>query len=121
MIVEISAERKVELIEKVASFIAQRRMGAPAILFFESMRPLSFIGSQIMYFLSPFASIIFKGDEYEEFATVMHDPENVGLLISRIDDLDEQFNKEQREIERLKRKRFWGKVKSFFSFKKKTN
>jgi len=118
MIIEISDERKCELIDKVATFIAQRRMGAPAILFFESMRPLSFIGSQIMYFLAPFASIIFKGDEYQEFAALLDNPANVELLVSRIDELDEQFNREQRENERLKRKRFWNKVKSWFHWKK---
>jgi len=117
MIVEVSTERKIELIEKAATFFAQRRMGAPAILFFESMRPLSFIGSQIMYFVSPFASVIFQGDEFEEFAAIFEDPENVRLLIDRIDILDEQFYAEQRANERLKRKRFWNKVKGFFKKK----
>jgi len=119
MIVEVSKERTCELLEKVATFFAQRRMGAPAILFFESIRPLSFIGSQIMYFVSPFASVIFNGDEFEEFAAIMHDPENVRLLIDRIDALDEQFYAEQRAAERLKRKRFWNKVKRVFKKKGK--
>jgi len=119
MIVEVSKERKIELIEKAATFFAQRRMGAPAILFFESVRPLSFIGSQIMYFVSPFASVIFSGDEFEEFAAILEDPENVRMLIDRIDVLDEQFYAEQRANERLKRKRFWNKVKGFFKRKGK--
>ena len=32
MILEISEERAVELIEKISSFIAKRRMAAPAIM-----------------------------------------------------------------------------------------
>jgi len=114
MIVEVTKERTAELVEKVATFFAERRMGTPAILFFESVRPLSFIGSQVMYFLNPFASVLFKGSEFEEFAAIMQDHENVQLLIQRIDDLDEKFNAEERERERLKRKKFWGKIKNFF-------
>ena len=121
MIVDVPKERAVELIEKVAVFFASRRMGAPAILFLESLRPLHFIGSQIMYFLSPFANVIFKGAEFEEFAAIMSDGENVRLLIQRIDDLDEQYNQEQRKIERIKRKKFWKKFKSFFIKKKNNN
>ena len=118
MIVEVSKERTAELIEKVAKFFAERRMGAPAIMFFESIRPLSFIGSQVMYFFNPFVSVIFKGDEYEEFAAILQDHENVRVLIQRIDDLDEQFNSEQREFEKMKRKRFFAKIKNLFKRKK---
>ena len=118
MIVEVSKERTAELIEKVAKFIAERRMGAPAILFMESVRPLSFLGSQVMYFISPFVKIIFQGDEFEEFAAIMQDHENMRLLIQRIDDLDEQYNIEARENDRIKRKKFWNKVGNIFKRKK---
>ncbi|MCK9328310.1 MAG: hypothetical protein PHY08_04360 [Candidatus Cloacimonetes bacterium] len=121
MQVEVSKERALELIDKVAVFFASRRMGAPALLFLESMRPLHFIGSQIMYFLSPFAGIIFKGEEFEEFAALLSDHENVQLLINRIDELDEKFNEEQRKLERIKRKKNWEKFKSFFKKKNKNN
>ncbi len=121
MQVEISKERALELIDKVAVFIASRRMGAPALLFLESLRPLHFIGSQIMYFLSPFASVVLKGDEFEEFAALISDHENIHLLIKRIDELDEQFNEEQRRLERIKRKKIWAKIKKFFKKKNKVN
>jgi hypothetical protein len=119
MIVEISKERALELIEKVAVFFAARRMGTPAILFFESIRPLHFLGSQVMYFLAPFASIIFKHGEFEEFATLMSEHSNVELLIKRIDELDEQYNLEEREREKMKRQRFWRKITRIFKKKNK--
>jgi hypothetical protein len=118
MIVEVTDERKCEMIEKVAIFFAERRMGAPAIMFFESIRPLSFIGSQVMYFLVPFANAIFTGNEFEEFAAIMQDQENVRLLVNRIDELDEQYNQKIREEERIKRKKWWNKIKNFFRWKK---
>ena len=114
MIVEVSEERARELIEKVADFIAVRRMGAPALLFLESVRPLSFIGSQVVYFLSPFANVLFAGSEFDEFAALMTERENVGRLIKRIDELDEEYHKEQRKIERIKRQKFWNKIKNIF-------
>ncbi|MCL2063627.1 MAG: hypothetical protein FWG98_04560 [Candidatus Cloacimonetes bacterium] len=110
MIVEVSKDRAKELIEKVAVFFAERRMGAPALLFLESMRPLSFIGSQIMYFLAPFANVLFQGQEFEEFAAVLSDRDNVQILIQRIDELDEKLNEERRKSEKLKRQKFWKKI-----------
>ena len=55
MIVEVSHERSVELIEKIAAFLVKRKMAAPAIMTIESLRPLARLGSQILYFLAPFA------------------------------------------------------------------
>ena len=121
MIVEVSKERSRELIEKVAIFFAERRMGAPALLFLESMRPLNFIGSQLMYFVAPFANVVFKGNEFEEFAAVMGERENIQLLIQRIDELDEEYHREKREKEALKRKKFWKKVKNIFKKDKTEN
>ena len=121
MIIEVSKERTAELIEKVAMFFAERRLGAPALLFLESFRPLNFIGSQIMYFLTPFANVLFANREFEEFAAIMGERENIQLLIKRIDELDEKLNAEQRQRESIKRKRFWNKVKRFFRIKNKNN
>ena len=112
MIVEVSKERSRELIEIVAKFFASRRLGAPALLFLESMKPLNFIGSQIMYFIAPFANVLFKGDEFEEFAAMLGERENINLLIQRIDELDEELNKEQRKKEALKRQKFFNRIKS---------
>jgi hypothetical protein len=36
------------------------------------------------------------------------------LLIKRIDELDEEYNAEQRDKERMKRQKFWRRVKGFF-------
>jgi len=111
MIVEVSKERTIELLEKTATFFASRRMGAPAILFIESLRPLHFVGSQAMYFLSPFINVFTKGQEMEEFAAIMENEENVKYLIDRIDELDLKLNAEERAREKIKREKFWRKVK----------
>ena len=119
MILEISEERAVELIEKISKFIAERRMAAPAIMTIESLRPLARIGSQLMHFLAPFAEIIFNAKEYQEFAVLLENEEYVRLLIKRIDEIDVEMYREERKDKKLKRKRRNNKIKQFLKIKKK--
>ncbi|OPX29359.1 MAG: hypothetical protein B1H06_01650 [Candidatus Cloacimonas sp. 4484_143] len=121
MILEISEERAVELIEKLSKFIAERRMAAPAIMTIESLRPLARIGSQLMHFLAPFAEIIFNAKEYQEFAVLLENEEYVRLLIKRIDEIDVDMYRDERKEKKLKRKRRNNKIKQFFKIKKKDN
>lgn len=121
MIVEISHERSVELIEKVASFLVKRKMAAPAIMTIESLRPLARLGSQILYFLAPFAELIFNPKEYQEFAVLLEKEDNIKLLLTRIDELDVEYHREERKQNQLLRKRRMNKFKDFINkiFKKK--
>ncbi len=121
MILEISEERAVELIEKISKFIAEKRMAAPAIMTIESLRPLARIGSQLMHFLAPFAEIIFNPKEYQEFAALLENEEYVRLLIKRIDEMDVDMYREERKDKKMKRKRRNNKIKQFFKIKKKEN
>ena len=118
MILEISEERAVELIEKISNFIAKRRMAAPAIMTIESLRPLARIGSQLMHFLAPFAEIIFNAKEYQEFAVLLENEEYVRLLIKRIDEIDVEMYRDERKDKKLKRKRRNNKIKQFLKIKK---
>ena len=119
MILEISEERAVELIEKISKFIAQKRMAAPAIMTIESLRPLARIGSQLMHFLAPFAEVIFNPKEYQEFAALLENEEYVRLLIKRIDEMDVDMYREERKDKKLRRQRRNNKIKQFFKIKKK--
>ncbi len=121
MILEISEERAVELIEKLSKFIAERKMAAPAIMTIESLRPLARIGSQLMHFLAPFAEIIFNAKEYQEFAVLLENEEYVRLLIKRIDEIDVDMYREERKSRRLRRKRRRNKIMQFLKIKKKDN
>ncbi|MBT5419953.1 MAG: hypothetical protein HOK80_03600 [Candidatus Cloacimonetes bacterium] len=121
MILEISEERAVELIEKLSKFIAEKRMAAPAIMTIESLRPLARIGSQLMHFLAPFAEVIFNAKEYQEFAALLENEEYVRLLIKRIDEIDVDMYRDERKEKKLKRNRRNNKIKQFFKIKKKDN
>jgi len=119
MILEISEERAIELIEKISTFIAEKRMAAPAIMTIESLRPLARIGSQLMHFLAPFAEVIFNPKEYQEFAVLLENEDYVQLLIKRIDEIDVEMYREERAEKKLRSKRRKNKIKQFFRLKKK--
>ncbi len=57
----------------------------PAILFLESSKPLSFIGSQFMVFMEPFVKTFFTVRSYERFAEMMEDRDNYERLITKIE------------------------------------
>lgn len=105
MILEIDRERAVELIDKFARFFVERRLGAAAIMTFESLKPLSGIGSQALYTISPFIDIFFKEKDIQEVAALMQEREYVDMLINRVDELDEEFHREERKKARSLRKR----------------
>ena len=109
MIVEISKEEAQELLDKAARFIAERRMGSPAIMFIESVRPLHFLASQFLYMIAPFAELMFNPTEYQKFACTLENEENVAYLLDQIDKYDAEFHKkwkeEKRKIKELRKKK----------------
>ncbi|HQQ67895.1 MAG TPA: hypothetical protein PLX77_03605 [Candidatus Cloacimonadota bacterium] len=119
----ISNEEAHELIEKVARFIAERGLAPAGIMLIESLHPLHSIGSQAMYFVLPFAEIIFDSQKYQRFALMIQKEENIKALVKRIDELDEEINRERRAEARLKsrrRKNLWkARLNKIFGHKNK--
>ena len=74
------------LLAKLGDWLATRRLETPAILFLESVRPLSFVGAQAMYFLEPFARAIFDVKDYERLARLLERRSNLELLVRAIED-----------------------------------
>jgi hypothetical protein len=116
----ISEEEATLMIDKVARFIAERQLGAAGILVLESLHPLHGIASQAMYFILPFAELVFDSQKYQQFALMIQDDKYLKRLIKRIDELDEEINRERREKAKIKAKRRRNKRRSFFKklFKK---
>jgi hypothetical protein len=101
-----------EILDRLASWVVAKRMTAPAILFLESHRPLSFVGSQamvaaspIVHFFEPFLqSLMGPGYEhraYKRFAEMMEDRDSIERLIIAI----ERRNQEQKTLEREEKAR----------------
>lgn len=72
-------------------------MTVPAILFLESVKPLSFVGSQALYFFEPMVRALFSVPEYERFATMLERRENIEVLLVKIETKDEEARRADRE------------------------
>ncbi len=100
-----------EIMTKIATKVVRMQMTVPAIMFLESVKPLNWIGSQVMVFFEPFVSALF-GDraygffsvkDYNVFRQMMEKRENTERLLQKIEELDAIESQKQKE-EKLKRK-----------------
>jgi hypothetical protein len=102
---------ELDLLNRVAAKIVHRQMVVPAIMFLESVKPLNWIGSQVMVFLDPFVSaivgekskILFNYKDYNLLRQMMERRENTERLLQKIEELDAIQNEKERE-EKRKRK-----------------
>ena len=74
-----------QLLTAVARRVAQYRMEVPAVLFLESVRPMNFVGSQAMIFFAPLVQALFPMPQYERFAKLLEDRENLERLARLIE------------------------------------
>jgi len=106
------APADLEILSRVANWVAERRMSVPAILFLESHRPLSFVGSQVMIAASPFVATLepfvrgmlgktFTYADYRRFAELMENRENFETLIVEV----ERANQRQMDAERAEKEK----------------
>jgi hypothetical protein len=98
------SEFEESLLDRVASKIVGWRMSVPAVLFLETGKPLSFLGSQALIFLEPFVRSLFTLPDYEKFCQMIERRENVERLIRKIEAKEEEI-KEQERQEKLRRKK----------------
>jgi hypothetical protein len=78
------------LIDRLAAFVVQRRMTAPALMLLESGRPLNFLGSQLLVFLAPFVTMVFSPEEYTRFTAILERRGSIDLIIERITEAEKR-------------------------------
>jgi len=97
----LTEEKEKQLIDKIAGTIVKRQMEAPAILFLETVKPLSFLSSQLALFtVSPFLTLFgeYQQDGYNVI-NLFEKPGNVERLIVTIESLSkEKQGTEQKPI-----------------------
>lgn len=79
-----TADRE-RLLDGVADAITSRQLTAPAIFLLESVRPLNFIGSQLMHALGPLASMVIEPARWNAVAEALEDRATLESLIRRIE------------------------------------
>ena len=92
-----------KVMDRFAQKIIDWRMVAPAILFIESAKPLSFLGNQALIFFQPMVQSIFNFKTYDEVAEILEDRDNLEYLLSRIEKLEAERTKAEREEKKRRR------------------
>ena len=75
------------LLEKLAAKAVRWGMGVPAIFMLESVKPLNFIGSQVLIFFGPLVTAFFKADDYMRLSALLERRETLELLIVKVERL----------------------------------
>jgi hypothetical protein len=73
------------LLDRLAAATVRFGMTVPAVFFLESSKPLSFVGSQFLHFLSPLANSLLDAREIDRLAALLERRETVEELIVRIE------------------------------------
>lgn len=91
---ELSEEERDAILERIAQGIVRRGMAAPAVLFLEMNKPLSFVASQSLIVLTPFLAPFVGIDNVYRYSRLLEQRENVERLIERIEQLEHEKEQE---------------------------
>lgn len=106
-----------DLMEKIAKAIVQRQLTVPAIIFLESIKPLSFLGNQMLIFANPVVSLVVQSGNYYKFIRMIENRENIEKLTIIIEEENARDVQSRRELketrrkEKSSRKTFWSRLK----------
>ena len=81
---EPADEEEQAMVRRLARFLVTRRLTAPALVALEAGRPLSFLGSQLLAFLSPFLGLVFRPDETSRFIRFLEKRGSVDRLADEV-------------------------------------
>lgn len=73
------------LLERVAEAVVKRKMAAPAMVFLESLGPMSFLGSQAVHFFTPILDLAFDAKEVAQVAHLLERRDIAARLIVLIE------------------------------------
>jgi hypothetical protein len=84
------------LLDRIAERVVRMGLATPAVFFLESVKPLSFVGSQALVFFEPFVRAFLALPDYERFARLMEERESIERLLVRIEHRDEDARAAER-------------------------
>ena len=87
----LSPAEQREFLERAAHTIVKRRLTAPALLFLESLRPLSFIGSQALLVLRPLLGLALSGCSLQALLNLLEERQGVERLLELIERYDREL------------------------------
>jgi len=84
---DVTAAQKAA-VERVSRFIVRFGMTVPAILALETVRPLSFVGSQFMHLLSPSIGAFLSNEEWDAMAHLLENRKGLEYVLKVIEQTD---------------------------------
>lgn len=84
---ELDPEERDRVLDRVARAVVRHGMAVPAILALELHRPLTFLGSQALAFLTPVLAPAVGLGNMHLLYRLLEDRENLDRLVDRIEDL----------------------------------
>ena len=82
---EVFTIEDLALLQRITDAVVQRRMAAPAIVFLESLGPMSFLGSQALHFFAPIIELAFSAHEVSQVAALLERRDTTVRLIALIE------------------------------------
>lgn len=77
-------ERK--LLDELADGIARRRLTPAAMFFLESVKPMGYVGSQMMLFLRPMVSVVWSNPaRWDQVQQILEKRGSIELLLKRLE------------------------------------
>jgi hypothetical protein len=77
-------------VDKVTDFLVRFGMTTPALFTLETMRPLSYVGSQFMHILTPAISTFLTSEAWKEMADLLEDRRGMDYVLKRIESADRE-------------------------------
>ncbi len=103
-----------DLVKRIAGKIVERELTVPAIIFLESIKPVSFLGSQMLVFANPVVSLLVQSGDYYRFVRMIEDRENVEKLTVAIEEENASVSALRRKEKLDRRKKRKGFFKKLF-------
>jgi hypothetical protein len=100
---DVTPERKKELFTKLVNKIVELRLTPVAIVTLESVKPLTFIGSQVMVFFQPIFMAVFPFKQYEELGALLEERSNVEDFIVMLEHAEDDFENQKRTAKEARR------------------
>jgi hypothetical protein len=80
------AETAEALVDRLARFVVDRGMEAPAVLFLEMHKPLSFLAGQSALVAAPLLAPFVGMDRLRDLSELLSEPDGIETLLRRIED-----------------------------------
>lgn len=85
------------LIDGFADWVVRKGMTVPAILFFETVKPLDWLAGQLTIAGEPVLDVFFSKAKIDALISLLEDRKNVELLLREIERRDVEVRKERKE------------------------